>query len=865
MKQSLPKKLARGFFILALLVISLTSYTNSGGPPAGNTGAPSETACGGCHGAATTSGTNWNAITLTGVTGNNYAAGQTYTITVSGNAAGTAKNGFQITALNSSNAAAGTFTAGTGNTASSSGGRNYITHNSTGNSQSSWSFQWTAPNPAVGNVTFYLAYNATNANSQTSGDIVYAKTFVMTSGPAAPVATITAPANASTFCVGDTVQFTGTATNSPTSFAWDFLGNTPNSSTQQNPKIVLGPNVGSRTIRFRATNAGGTSPNAQIVINVVAKPTATITASSTSICGNDSVTLTANAGNGFTYFWSPGGQTTQSIKTATPGNYTVRVTNPGNCSVTSAVTTLTGGGAKPQVSLILSKDTICSTDSVLLTASSGMDYYKFSVNGNVIDSSTSNTKWMKGFTNSPLILGVKGYVGICASDAAERLLQISQKPQAPIINCGPFTSSSVTFDIMANNAEVSLDSGKTWNAANQGRTHFITGLLPNTQVNLLARYPVSGPCLYSNVSSKTCAAASCPPISLQIEAPKYVCANTINGMMPKTKIKVSTSNMLNPHFKYTANHNMIYMPFGYGKSDSVEFIYPDLSAPSSITILISVLDSANAFCPSKDTSVTIFYREKPNVNITTNKQFYCQGDSITLRVNTGSLSAAYKEVSFYRDSIFIGSNTRQNNYQIGPLAVHPAFPDGSKVYAMYTDTVANCAFRSNEHLMFVKPSPIVGFTSSTFNLNIVLNDTSSQTDIRTWYLEGDSFTVSNRVYNYTFKNAGNNLVRMKGFNSFPCASETQRTINITASGLVEQNDAFGLSMYPNPASDIVYVNWEKGDVQLQATLMDVNGRKVIDSIIKKGESLNLNNLASGVYVLQLSDGKQISQRKLQIQ
>ena len=626
---------------------------------------------------------------------------------------------------------------------------------------------------------------------------------------------------------------------------------------------MLGPNVGSRTIRFRATNAGGTSPNAQIVINVVAKPTATITASSTSICGNDSVTLTANSGNGFTYFWSPGGQTTQSIKTATPGNYTVRVTNPGNCSVTSAVTTLTGGGAKPQVSLTLSKDTICSVDSVLLTATPGMDYYKFSINGNVIDSTISNTKWVKGISGTSAILGVKGYVGICASDAAEKLVRINTRPQAPMISCGPFTSSSVTFNIAANNPEVSLDSGKTWAAANQGAFHFVSGLTPNTQVNLLARYPVSGPCLYSNVSSKTCAAANCPTFSLQVNVPQYVCERNSGGF-PVVNLKVIPSIPLtNPYFSYKSTNTPLILPGGYVKSDSINFQYI-MSVGVNMKIQISVLDSASPLCPAKDTVITVSFRSKPNISVITSQQAFCHGDSVTFRLsaNTGPV---YPSAAYFQDSILIGSNTRQNAFAVGPFAVHPKFADGSKIYAMITDTVANCSFKTNELTLLVKPKPAVGFTSSTFNLNIELNDTSSQTVSRAWFIEGDSLPSPARKYFYTFKNPGSNPVKMKGVSSFGCVSEIEKTLQITATGLNNLGDALQVSMYPNPAKDHVIIDWADKAQTLSLSLMDINGRTLLQRNIQKGEQLDITPFASGIYLIQLSDGKQISQRKLQIQ
>ncbi len=860
MKQTLPKQLARALFLITLIGISVSSYTNSGGPPTGNTGAPSETACGGCHGAATTSGTNWNAITLTGIAGNNYTAGQTYTITISGNAAGTSRNGFQVTALNSSNAAAGTFTAGTGNSASSAGGRNYVTQNSSGNTQSSWSFQWTAPTPAVGTVTFYLAYNATNSNSATSGDIVYAKSFAITSGPPAPVSTITSPANAAVFCVGDTVQFTGSATNSPTSFAWDFLGNTPSSSAQQNPRIVLGPNAGSRTVRFRATNAGGTSTNAQIVINVVAKPTATITSSSTVICGSDSVTLTANSGNGFTYFWSPGGQNTQSIKTATPGNYTVRVTNTGNCSVTSAVTTLTGGGPKPQVSLTLSKDTICSSDSVLLTATSGMNYYKYSVNGNVIDSTSANTKWVKGIIGNSVILGVKGYVGVCSSDAAEKLLQINTKQPAPIISCGPSTGSSVSFNIGGNAPQISLDSGKTWAAANQGSVHFISGLNPNTQVYLMARTIDNGPCLFSNTSNRTCAASNCPSFSLQVDAPRYVCERNTGGF-PVVKLKVRPSIPLtNPYHSFKSTNSPVILSNGYIKPDSINFQYI-LSVGVDLQILVSVLDSANPSCPAKDTSITVSFKSKPNINIITNKQTFCQGDSVTFRLSS-NLSSVYPAASYFKDSLLLGSNTRQKSYAIGPYAVFPQFADGSKIYGVITDTVSNCSFQTNLYTMVVKPIPAVGFTTSTFNLNIELNDTTTQTVSRSWYMENDSFPSVNRKYFYTFKNAGSKTIKMKGVSSFGCVGEVEKTLQISATGIEKLTNELSVVVYPNPAKDQVSIDWEENSNTLQLKLYDAFGKLMIEKQIVKGQNLDISELPSGVFILQLNGLNKQSQLRL---
>jgi len=847
--------LSKAVFLMALLLISFNSFTNQGGPGGGNTSAPGETTCGPCHGGATTSGGAWDNISLTGVPGNNYAAGQTYTITINGGSAATAKNGFQITALNSSNAMAGSFVAGTGNAVSTSGARSYVTHTGAGVSSTSWSFQWTAPNPAVGTVTFYLAFNATNSNNGTSGDIVYGKSFALSSGNP-PVATITSPTSGATFCVGDSVQFTGTATNSPTSYAWDFLGNSPSSSTLQNPKIRVGPTAGYRTIRFRATNASGTSTNAQITINVIAKPAATITASSNIVCGNDSVTLTANSGTNFTYLWSPGNQTTQSIKTVTAGSYTVTVNGGGNCTTTSAATTITTA-PKPTVVLSLSKDTLCQGDSVQLTASSGMQFYEFFANGSRIDSTTANSIWFKpqGITQ----LNVKATAGPCNATSTTKIIFVATKAAAPVIACGPATPNSITYTISGANPQISLDSGKTWASPNQGSNHFLSGLNPNQQVTVWARNVTNAPCLVSQVSNKTCIASNCVPITYSVSASKFVCIPELRDVFwVSFTISVTNTKAINPFYKFSN--------FNYTK-DSSRF-YSFQNSPNLgliVPVTISVIDSANAGCGTKDTSfnVTLVRPANPKPILNLGKQLFCKTDSITLTPLL--LAPSVSEVQYLRNDQVVATRTKSQGFAYGPVPVTPQFPNGSSLKLFAVDSITGCSTSSSSVITTVKELPVVDFTISKTNLEVVLNDTSSETVRRVWYLEGDSFPTTNRLFTYLFKNAGATQIVMKGYSQFECMNTASRAVTIMASGLSELPNAFGLSIYPNPATSNVTVNWQANQGVLNLTLTDQLGRQVLLQSIQKGEGIYLNNLASGIYLLQLSDGTNLSQQKLVIE
>lgn len=158
-----------------------TQYKNShliygNGSDAARTGAPGESNCTSCHSGSTQSGTGINTVIMTeGVNVvTSYTPNTTYNVAVSFTSSAS-KNGFQIVALNSSDAQAGSITIipSTGTQLiTGSAGKKYVTHNSSGNQQSSWAFQWTAPSSNVGDVTFYLATNETNGNGTSSGDII---------------------------------------------------------------------------------------------------------------------------------------------------------------------------------------------------------------------------------------------------------------------------------------------------------------------------------------------------------------------------------------------------------------------------------------------------------------------------------------------------------------------------------------------------------------------------------------------------------------------------------------------------------------------------------------------------------------------
>ena len=155
--------------------------TNANGPSGGQSGAPGEQNCTSCHNGATQDGSAENLLILNndlGMGTTQYTPGATYTVNLS-MASNPAKKGFQVTALNGANAMAGNFVAGANTqlkTATISGGqRKYATHKNTSNTSATqtWNWTWQAPATEQGAVTFYVATNKANNNSNDNGDVIY--------------------------------------------------------------------------------------------------------------------------------------------------------------------------------------------------------------------------------------------------------------------------------------------------------------------------------------------------------------------------------------------------------------------------------------------------------------------------------------------------------------------------------------------------------------------------------------------------------------------------------------------------------------------------------------------------------------------
>jgi len=200
-------------------------------------------------------------------------------------------------------------------------------------------------------------------------------------------------ASATSVCFGSSVTFTAEPTNpgSAPTFKWQVNGNYEVNSNTSNPASFTTPSLTNRSrINVIMTSNiacayPATVSSDDAVVDVVSGPTpkATITASSTNICLDSSVTFTASIINGGSlpsYLWQINGTSTGTnsstfVTSSLKNNDLVncKITSNANCVSTATVNSNTitmkvNNIVAPSVTITASETHICTGKNVIFTA-----------------------------------------------------------------------------------------------------------------------------------------------------------------------------------------------------------------------------------------------------------------------------------------------------------------------------------------------------------------------------------------------------------------------------------------------------------------------------------------------------------------
>lgn len=306
-----------------------------------------------------------NNVPIAGATGNTYTATQagTYTATISnGSCTGQASNSAVITV---SSGVTGTLSPATATICS--GGSQVIT--ATGGT----SYQWFRNGSQISGVTgnTYTAtqagtYSVTVINGTCSGPAANSSVITVGSGLTGSIS----PASA-TICSGSTLTLTATS-NGATSYQWYRNGTLLSGATNT---TYVANQAGSYSVTV--SNGSCSTSIDTSVVNEDPLPTGTITPGSATICLGSSQVLSVSGGASYQWYKdgiSISGATASTYSASIAGVYTADIISANGCkgkssnSVTIAVSQLPTGSISPPSA------TLCSSGSITLIATGGVNY-----------------------------------------------------------------------------------------------------------------------------------------------------------------------------------------------------------------------------------------------------------------------------------------------------------------------------------------------------------------------------------------------------------------------------------------------------------------------------------------------------------
>ncbi|MBK8721884.1 MAG: T9SS type A sorting domain-containing protein [Saprospiraceae bacterium] len=420
---------------------------NPSNPPAGYTGAPSEGTCESCHSPGSLTGS----VQITGLP-TTVTPNSSYPITITLTKSGSgSKGGFEITSLfSASNASAGTWTVGSGQSQTSSGGRTYVRQSSapsfTGNTIT-WTSTWKAPVGSNGDmITMYVAGLIANGNGSTSGDNTVTATATTTLSVSTPLTVSMSKTDLSCFGANDgTATATPNGGTSPYTYLW---------SNGKTTSTITGLAAGSYSVTVKdaanLTVGGSISLTQPTAISISVLSQTNITCSNPT--GSATISATGGAGN-YSYAW-PNGQDTPTATGLAAGTNTVTVTDGNSCKSTRTIT-ITTNTTPPTITATTNDTLSCKKLTALLQSTSNPSTATYKWSGPGITPNNENQQNPTVATGGAYTVTVTNTANGCTSTKSVTLQTNTQKPTLTAVG-DTITCKDTLAVITANSTNTNL-------------------------------------------------------------------------------------------------------------------------------------------------------------------------------------------------------------------------------------------------------------------------------------------------------------------------------------------------------------------------------------------------------------------------
>ena len=725
-------------------------------------------------------------------------------------------------------------------------------------------------NPTQSGTYIVTAYNVLGCEATASAEVVISPN---------PQLNITAP---------QTICNNGSAVLSVS----DNLGTTLTSCVWSNggsgTSISVSPTA-TTNYTVTVTNSNGCTAQASTSV-AVAEQLSLSLAGNTSICGNESATLTVSGispSNVSTYAWSNGANTA-SVSVSASGTYSVIVTDVNGCT---GYATTTVSAAENPVASISGQQSVCSGSSATLLASGGTSY-----------------QWSDGSTDASISVTTGGTYTVVVTNGAgctataSAMVTVNESP-SPQINgtlsiCeGESTTLSVTggdsfvWSNGSTSANINVTSSGNYSviASNSNgctaSASAIVNVMENPTVTISGEPSMCvGSATYltaeGGVSYVWSNGFQGSNINVSEAGTYSVIATGTNGCTSSASMAVVQYSA--PEVTISGNTTVCE---GSNEtltaSGGVSYVWSTGETSSAISVnafgIYSVTATGNGGCTST-ANVTVFVASAPNPVINGNLHI-CDGEPTTLTANGGetymwSNGSTANSIDVSNGGTYSVIATNEN----GCTAMASAnVEDGHSVTNAITENTDG-EFVWNGQTYTESGNYVQTFTAANgcdsvvtlhltvnsvqhYNIFVISNNNAYGTTTGTGVYEANTeiqiSATANDGYEFLSWNDGN--------------TDTLRTITVTGDATyiatfipatnIEENVALEIALFPNPATDIL-------NITSSETISEIEIVNTLGQVIKRIE-VNADNavcdvedLKAGVYVVRIhTEGAVVSQRK----
>jgi hypothetical protein len=630
-------------------------------------------------------------------------------------------------------------------------------------------------------------------------------------------------------------------------------------------------------------------------VTATTTPPATISASALSVCSPATITLTTPSGTGYTYQWysaatgAIAGATNNTYSPSASGTYSVTVIN-GSCSATSAGTTITIN-ASPVTPVVTPAGpiTICSGSPVTLTTTTQTGVtYRWWRGAFAIPGATNTTYGaLVSGTYSMVVTGAGGCTatsnGVTITLNPLPSANITASPSVTICTGSSVTLSTTsvatnTYQWLLSNSPIAGATNATYNTTTGGTyrvlvTNTLTGCFDTTTAPGTTLTVQPAPSAADAVISPAGPFVICSSDSVVLSTPGTTPGLTYQWFRPATiagatnssytarvtgTYTVRITNAAGCSVTSAASVSITVNPapsstitlsgpatFCQGSSLTITsatgagytYQWHDASGPiagetnNTINITTSgiyyVVITSPAGCQTTTAATTVTVVPTPFITVSGSPSF-CAGNSVLLTASTIGIPGVIYQ--WKRDGVNI------------PGAVSATYAANvTGTYTCFINIPGSCATLTTASVINVFP---VTFPTITFDGTYV--KTYNFYASYQWYMNTVLIPGATNYRYAPWQNASYRVL-VTDTNGCQILSDDYEIFNL---GVDNTAGIKAISVYPNPATDIVHID---APIAVKVAITTIDGKVLIAA--ENTKDVNIGSLANGLYMILVYDDK----------